>query len=179
MGRCSQGSGHGICVGIGYQRACVRPGSAVVWVWNVLHRLVCLNIWSPAGGAVWENCVTFWRWSHWREAGRCMGLGIFFPTLCLCPLLSTLWQSTASLAPTIPAKVRLHPLKPQAKTIPPFSILCHTLRFRIRDKSLIQDPGVLTSHCSILPCPGSTQCFSVCTVGTGPFDSCYLPRCRD
>lgn len=34
----------------------------VVWVWHVPNRRMCLSIWSPDGGAVWEGGGSFRRW---------------------------------------------------------------------------------------------------------------------
>lgn len=35
-------------------------GNSAIWVWSVSHKLVCLNIWSLAGGAVLGSCGAFW-----------------------------------------------------------------------------------------------------------------------
>lgn len=35
--------------------------SAVGWMWEVLHRLACLDTWSPLGGVILGGFFFFWN----------------------------------------------------------------------------------------------------------------------
>lgn len=43
-----------LCIARAHTALCL--GGAAVWMWNALHRSMCLSIWCPVIGAVWGDC---------------------------------------------------------------------------------------------------------------------------
>lgn len=45
------------------ERAAVHFHGVEIWMWCVLHRLMCLNVWSPGASVLWESFEAFRRWN--------------------------------------------------------------------------------------------------------------------
>lgn len=83
--------------------------SAAVWwqtglkcpaVWTTSHRLMCLKVWSPAGGTVWIGCGTFRRGLNGSES-----LGALWLPAPNLPTCSFRFLTTGAAEPATPCSV--------------------------------------------------------------------------
>lgn len=71
--------------------------TVVVQPWNVPHRSLCLNIWSPASGSSLQDYPTFWKRSlAWKEVDH-WGWICLAPLPVFSPLLNCWWNMMVNL----------------------------------------------------------------------------------
>lgn len=73
------------------ERAAVHFHGVEIWMWCVLHRLMCLNDWSPGAIAIWEGFEAF---RSWNPDGGSRSLWVGTVVNSLVPLLFSLYFLT-------------------------------------------------------------------------------------